>query len=233
MKKAMKNQASSDSGSEHADFEESFGQPAKDRTYIAHDDYIASPNIEIDESPRTLQIILVAASEDKPVLWIVRKIHCPVMSCPLNRPDGLSLGSLLEHVEIKHGLSCHDPRLGIYDRVYCTVPEIEQKNIIQPQHKLLEWCKSRCDHRYTYTAAEKVGYTHLMPPYSNSVLCIRPLRKAMPGLFSFSLPMLFYLIDPNSRLAFDAHDSEEDTLMLFVVLVIFALTISGRKDGFL
>lgn len=105
--------------------------------------------------------------------------------------------------------------------------EIKQKDIIQLQHKLLEWSTSRCDYRYTYAAAEKVGYTHLMPLYSNSVLCIRPLRKAMPGLFSFSLPMLFYLIDPKSRLAFDAHDSEEDTLMLFIVLVIFALKISG------
>ena len=69
--------------------------------------------------------------------------------------------------------------------------EIKQKNIIQPQHKLLEWSNSRCDYRFTYTAAEKVGYTHLMPPYSNSVLCIESLRKAMPGLFSFSLSMLF------------------------------------------
>lgn len=111
--------------------------------------------------------------------------------------------------------------------------EIKQKDIIQPQHKLLEWSTSRCDYRYTYAAAEKVGYTHLMPPYSNSVLCINPLRKAMPGLFSFSLPMLFYLIDPRSCLAFDAHDSEEDTLMLFIVSVIFALMISGRKDDFL
>ncbi len=111
--------------------------------------------------------------------------------------------------------------------------EIKQKNILQPQHKLLEWGTNRCDQRYTYAAAEKVDYTHLIPPYSNSVLCIKPLRKAMPGLFSFSLPILFYLIDPKSRLAFDAHDSEEDTMMLFIVLVIFALKTSGREDEFL
>lgn len=111
--------------------------------------------------------------------------------------------------------------------------EIAQKNALQPQHKLFEWSYSRCDYHYTYAAAEKVGYTHLMPPCGNSVLCIRPLRKAMPGLFSFSLPMLFYLIDPKSRLAFDAYDSGVDTLMLFIVLVIFALKISGREDEFL
>ena len=111
--------------------------------------------------------------------------------------------------------------------------EIAQKNTLQPQHKLLEWSYNRCDQRYTYAAAGKVGYTHLIPPYSNSVLCIKPLRKAMPGLFSFSLPILFYLIDSKSRLAFDAHDSEADTMMLFIVLVIFALKISGREDEFL
>ena len=111
--------------------------------------------------------------------------------------------------------------------------EIAQENALQPQHKLFEWSTSRCDYHITYAAAEKVGYTHLMPPCGNSVLCIQPLRKAMPGLFSFSLPILFYLIDPKSRLAFDAHDSGVDTLMLFIVLVIFALKISGREDEFL
>ena len=92
---------------------------------------------------------------------------------------------------------------------------------------------NRAREMYIYTAAEKMGYTHLIPPYSNSIPCIGPFRKAMPGLFSFSLPMLFYLIDPKSRLAFDAHDSEEDTMMLFIVLVIFALKISGKEDDFL
>lgn len=120
-------QASSDSGSEYAGSEEASGQSVKDRTSIAHDENKASPNIEIDESPQTLQTILVAASEDKPARWIVRKTHCPVMRCPLNRPDGLSVGSLRKHVEMKHGLSCHDPRLRMNDRAYCTVPDCKLK----------------------------------------------------------------------------------------------------------
>lgn len=76
-------QASSDSGSEYAGSEEAFGQLVQDRTSVAHDDNKASHNIEIDESPRTLQTILVAASEDKPAHWRVRKINCPVMRCPV------------------------------------------------------------------------------------------------------------------------------------------------------
>lgn len=86
---------------------------------------------------------------------------------------------------------------------------------------------SRRDYRYIYAAAEKVGFTHLMPPIESSICCIVPLRRAMPGLFSFSLPILFYMMDPKSRLALDAH---EDTLMLFIVKLIFALMYFGRKD---
>ena len=126
--------ASSDSGSEVAGYEEeqgnadqassdsdseAFGQSVKDRSFITHDDNKASPNIEIDESPRTLQTILVAASKKKPAHWRIRKIPCPVMGCRLNRPEGLSLGSFLKHVEIMHGLLPHDPRLRMNDKAYC------------------------------------------------------------------------------------------------------------------
>ena len=120
-------QASSDSDSEYAGSEEAFGQLVKDRTSIAHDDNKASHNIEIDESPRTLQIIFVAVSEDKPAHWRVRNINCPVMGCLLNRPDGLSLQSIHRHVENEHGLSRHDPRLGISGRACCTVPGCKHK----------------------------------------------------------------------------------------------------------
>ena len=78
--------------------------------------------------------------------------------------------------------------------------EIERDGIIKPEHNIVEWSNSRCDYRYIYAAAEKAGFAHLMPPVENSVLCIRPLKKAMPGLFSFSLPILLYMIDQSQAL---------------------------------
>lgn len=110
---------------------------------------------------------------------------------------------------------------------------IEQMKIIQPHHKLLEWSINRCDYRYTCAAAEKAGFTHLMPPVENSICCIRPLRRAMPGLFSFSLPILFYMIDPKSPLVMRAHVADVDTLIFFRVKIILALMYFGRKDEFL
>lgn len=109
-------QASWDSDSE------AFGQSVKDGGSIAHDDNRASPNIKIDESPRALETILVAASEKKPAHWRIRKIPCPVMGCSFNRPDGLSVGSLLEHVKIIHGLLPDDPRLRMNRKAWCKFP---------------------------------------------------------------------------------------------------------------
>ena len=83
------------------------------------------------------------------------------------------------------------------DTVVDIFKEIEQKKIIQPQHKILERSLGRCDYRYIYAAAGKAHYTHLMPSLEQSICCNRPLGKTMPGLFSFSLPILFYMIDPN------------------------------------
>ena len=111
--------------------------------------------------------------------------------------------------------------------------QIEKDEIIQPKHKITEWSMGRCDYRYIYAAAEKAGFTHLMPSVENSICCIRPLRKAMPGLFSFSLPILFYMIDPNSPLVLRAHVADVDTLMFSIVEIIFALMYFGRRDEFL
>ena len=55
----------------------------------------------------------------------------------------------------------------------------------------------------------------------------------MPGLFSLSLPVLFYLIDPKSDLVLKAHVADVDTKMLAVLLPVFGLKISGREDEFL
>ena len=105
--------------------------------------------------------------------------------------------------------------------------------IIQPQHKIVEWSASRCDNIYTYAAVEKADFTHLMPSVEDSVLCIQPLRKTMPGLFSFSLPILLYMIYPKSPSAFNAHEAPVDTLMFFIVKLISALMYYGRKGEFL
>ena len=55
----------------------------------------------------------------------------------------------------------------------------------------------------------------------------------MPGLISFSLPILFYLIDPKSDLVLKAHVADVDTKMLAILLPVFWLKISGREDEFL
>lgn len=110
---------------------------------------------------------------------------------------------------------------------------LEEHGIIQPGHKILEWSMNRCDYRYLCAAAEKAGFMHLMPPVENSFCCILSLRKSMPGLFSFSLPILFYMIDPNSPLIMRAHVADEDTLIFTIVEIIFGLMYYGRKDEFL
>ena len=111
--------------------------------------------------------------------------------------------------------------------------EIENKGIIQPNHKIAEWSSGRCDYHHIYTAAENAGFTHLMPPVENSVLCIQPFPNMMPGLFGLSLPVLFYLIDPKSDLVLKAHVADADTEMLAILLPVFGLKISGREDEFL
>lgn len=111
--------------------------------------------------------------------------------------------------------------------------EIENEGIIQLKHKIAEWSSSRCDYHHIYAAAENAGFTHLMPPVEDSVLCLQPLRKTMPGLFSFSLPVLFYLIDPKSDLVLKAHVADVDTKMLAILLPVFGLKVSGREDEFL
>ncbi len=75
--------------------------------------------------------------------------------------------------------------------------EMGQDQILQPHHKIVEWSTTRCDYRYIYAAAENVDLTRLMPSVEKNICCILPLRKALPGLFSFSLPIPFYMIDPN------------------------------------
>ncbi|CAF9925778.1 MAG: hypothetical protein ALECFALPRED_003213 [Alectoria fallacina] len=112
--------------------------------------------------------------------------------------------------------------------------ELEQDKIIQPQYLILEYSMSRCDYRHLYAAAEKAGFTHLMPPLLNSVLCITPLRRAMPGLFSSLVgnPVPSDRSEVMSGLLCPK-DSDEDTSMLVIVLVIFALTISDKRDDFL
>ncbi len=44
------------------------------------------------------------------------------MGCSFNRPDGLSLGSFLEHVKILHGLLPDDPRLRMNRKAWCKFP---------------------------------------------------------------------------------------------------------------
>ena len=111
--------------------------------------------------------------------------------------------------------------------------EIENEGIIQPKHKIAEWSINRCDYHIVYAVAENAGFTHLMPPVENSVLCVQPLRKTMPGLFSLSLPVLFYLRDPKADLVLKAHVADVDTKMLAILLPVFGLKISGREDEYL
>lgn len=55
----------------------------------------------------------------------------------------------------------------------------------------------------------------------------------MPGLFSFSLPILFYMIDPDSPLTMRVHVADVDTFMFTIVGIIYGLMYYGRKDEFL
>lgn len=187
-------QASSDSDSE------AFGQSVKDGSSIAHDDNKASPNIEIDESPRTLQTILVAASEKKPAHWRIRKIPCPVMGCSFNRPDGLSLGSFLEHVKIVHGLLPDDPRLRMNRKAWCKFPGCKLNKRLLPValEEHVRWthngsnallcihvdCKNN-QRRYTPEQARK----HMRSVHApKTIKCYLPGCEASEGKYDRSMP---------------------------------------------
>lgn len=116
--------------SENADSEEALGQFIKHETPNAHPTEGANTDIVIDEAPRHLQIIRVEASESEPVSWKLRKTHCPVVNCQLNKPDAIAINDLPMHVEDIHGLLRRDPRLRLYADVICTFPGCKLKNAI-------------------------------------------------------------------------------------------------------
>lgn len=148
------------------------GQDYNDQAYLdgrseGRPDNEANPGIVIDVTARPLRIIFTEASEGNPGFWTVQKTHCPIKNCRLNEPQSILAVSLLPHVENVHGLSRWDSRLGLHDRVDCTVPDCKKtfpasglEEHVRNQH--YESSGVRCGHDHCMKNQRRYGPGQLL-----------------------------------------------------------------------